>query len=112
MDIQQTKIVYDEIFWFSKKRKHHLPFEPITAFRHLFEIMPYEIIKIDYIENVSITIAFLQAEFSQYQMAYSKGERYNPSEKFKKVEHIVHGIIKSPNSGIDRQFEKIKMQNT
>jgi len=94
MDIQYTKIVYDEIFWFSKKRKHHLPFEPITAFQHLFETMPFEIIKF---ENISIPIASLQAEFAQYQMAYAKRERYNPSENIKKVEHMVHGIIRSPN---------------
>jgi hypothetical protein len=92
MDSQHTKIIYDEIFWFSKKRKHHLPFEPITAFRHLFEIMPFEMILI---EDISITIASLQAEFSQYQMAYAKGERYNSSENFKKVERMVQGIIKS-----------------
>jgi len=97
MDIQHTKIIYDEIFWFSKKWKHHLPFEPITAFQHLFEIMPFEIIKFDLIKDISITIASLQAEFAQYQMAYAKGERYNPSENFKKVERMVHVIIKSPN---------------
>jgi len=97
MDIQHTKIVYDEIFWFSKKRKYHLPFEPITAFRHLFGIMPFEIIKFDHIGDISITIASLQAEFAQYQIAYTKEEHYNPPENFKKVERIVHGIIKSPN---------------
>ena len=97
MNIQHIKIIYDEIFWFSQKRKYQLPFEPITAFRHLFKIIPYETIKFDKIENVSIPIASLQAEFSQYQMAYKKGEHYNPSENLKKIERMVHGIIKSPN---------------
>jgi len=106
MDIQHTKIIYDEIFWFSKKRKYHLPFEPITAFRHLFEIMPFEIIKFDHIEDISITIASLQAEFFQYQMAYAKGEQYNLSENFKKVERMVHGIIKSSNCTKNKEGEQ------
>lgn len=96
MTLQNIKIIYDEINWFSKKRGRGLPFEPVTALNNLFKTMPDEIIRPDHTSGVSMKLSDLKEEFERYQEAHKEGLAYKQSEQMWHIERMVREALKPP----------------